>query len=212
MPHTAQRAGARAMVRPRRSLVRRLSLTFAGATSPVFLALYILAIPRGSGVIVLAGHALVVLGFILVLTRRTRQVIWVTDSAVVRIGLFGGPRVTPRASIAHLVLTETYRTNAPDTATQLLLQDADGRRLMRLDGVFWDGDAIARLVAALEIAPADATDPMTAREYSERYPGSAFWYQRRGMPTLSVLVGLVAFAAVVLALMAITGIPLSAPL
>ncbi|MEY2847437.1 MAG: hypothetical protein RI885_102 [Actinomycetota bacterium] len=211
MPHTPPRAATRVVVRPRRSLVRRLTLSFAGGTSPVFLALYILSIPRGTGVTVLAGHALVVLVFVLVLTRRTRQMIWVTDAAVVRIGLFGGPRVVPRQSIASLVLTETYRTNAPDTATQLLLQDAAGARLLRLDGVFWDGEAIARLVAALEIPPADDTDPMTAREYFARYPGSAFWFQRRGIPALGVSIGLLAFGALVLGLMWVVGIPLTPP-
>lgn len=208
MPYSAPRADARVVVRPRETLAKRLTLSFAAATTPLFLALYVLAVPRGRGWIVLGVHTVIVLGFVLALLRRRRFVVWVTDTALVRIGVYGGPRVIPRDTIASVTTVETYRTNAPDTATQLLVQDAAGRRLLRLDGVFWSATSISALTAALEKPVTDGLEPMTAVEFFRRYPGSAFWFQRRGMPTLAVIVTLAAFTALVLSAMTLAGIPI----
>lgn len=209
--HTAPHAAARVVVHPRTTVAGRLTLALAGATSPLFLALYVLAGPRGWGWAVLGVHVIVALGFVLVLLRRRRLMIWVTDTALVRIGIVGGPRGIPRESIRSVVVVETYRTNAPDTATQLLLQDADGTRLLRLDGVFWTSESITALCVALEKPIAGTIESMTTRDFFRRYPGSAFWFQRRGVATAAVIATVIAFAAIVLATMTLAGIPVRAP-
>lgn len=200
-------------VSPSHSLVRNGMLSYALLSLPLFGVLYYLGASNGSWPIALAAHfiSLVLVGAIYL--RFRSLFIGVTGTSVHERGLFSRETVVPLSQVRRAILVATYRSSSTETVLQLLLRGTDDRRLLRMRGVFWSEADMRAVAAATGASLTERTDPITAKVLFEEYPGSAYWFENR--PTLTILaiiVSLVAVLGLVLALMALMGIPTDNPL
>ena len=196
-------------VRPRRSLLTTAFVSILLAMIPVFGVLYWFSFEHDSWMLVLIVHVLTVLAAGLVLVRQLTVFSAVTETELIGRGIFSPLIRVPLSRIASVDLVETYVGQAPDSVTQLLVRDAQGRRLFRMRGSFWHDGDLERIAEALPV-PADVTsDPIALPEFFRNYPGSAYWFEHR--PILRVVVfvlALVAALGIAAWVMTILGMPI----
>ena len=107
------------------------------------------------------GGSLAVSGVLVALFFRVASV-RSADGALVKRNLFGAVRRIPHDAVASVLLVPCYRRlRAPDT-TLLALLDAEGRALLRLDGLHWD-PAELRALAPVSGAPVTEVEGVVTR-------------------------------------------------
>lgn len=193
-------------VRPRRSLLRTGFVSIVLAMVPVFGVLYWFSIEHGSWQSVLVVHVLVSLVAVGLLIRQTMVRSSVTETELVGNGIFTPLVRVPLDQIASVDLVETYVGQAPDSVTQLLVRDAEGRRLFRMRGSFYHPGDLPKIAAALPVTPDVVSEPIGLSEFFRAYPGSAYWFEHR--PVLRIVafaVGLAGALAIAAWVMTILG-------
>lgn len=203
MPETV-----RLLVRPKRDLLVTALLSVLLVMIPLFGVLYWFGAQHNAVGAVLAAHIAVLVVSILLLVRQLSLSTIVTDAEIRGRGIFSPLVRVPLERIAAVHLVPTFVGNSHEVVTQLLVRDAEGRRLYRMRGSYWNRDDLERVADALPVPARVESEPMTRREFYAAYPGAAFWFENR--PWL--VAGLVAAAAVVvfgigLAAMSIAGMP-----
>lgn len=195
-------------VRPRRSLLTTAFVSLVLAMIPLFGVLYWFSFEHGSWLVVLIVNLLVVAVAVAALVRQLTVFSAVTVTELIGRGIFSPLIRVPLSRIASVDLVDTYVGQAPDTTTQLLVRDADGRRLFRMRGNFYPPGDLQRIASALPVETRTSTEPIAIGEFFRTYPGSAYWFEHR--PILRAAVFVVAlFAALVIAawVMTILGMP-----
>ena len=195
-------------VRPRRSLLTTAFVSVVLAMIPVFGVLYWFSFEHDSWLVVFIVHLIIVALAGVTLMRQLTVFSAVTATQLIGRGIFSPLIRVPLTDIASVDLIETYIGQAPDTATQLLVRDADGRRLFRMRGNFYHDGDLQRIAAALPVKAQAITEPIAIGEFFRTYPGSAYWFEHR--PVLRAVVFAVALgAALVIAawVMTILGMP-----
>jgi hypothetical protein len=196
-------------VRPRRSLLRTGFVSVVLAMIPLFGVLYWFSIEHGSWLIVFVVHLVVSLAATAVLIRQTMVHSAVTETELIGNGIFSPMIRVPLSSIAKVDLVETYVGQAPESTTQLLVRDGDGKRLFRMRGSFYNDGDLAKIAAALPVKADIVAEPIGLTEFFRAYPGSAYWFEHR--PVLRIVVfglALVAALGVAAWVMTILGMPL----
>lgn len=126
------------------------------------------------------GGTLVVAGVLVQLFFRVASVC-TEEGAVVKRSMFGTVRWIPHDAVASVLLVPCYRRlRAPDT-TLLALLDAEGRALLRLDGLYWDS---ARLRALARVGGAPVTEEdgvVTAAQLRASHPYAVNWAERHAV-------------------------------
>jgi hypothetical protein len=195
-------------IRPRSGLLGTAAVTSLLVTSPLFGVLYWFSVPAGSWPMVLAAHVVVLLGCLLVGARQLTVFTEVRDDRLVGNGIFSPTEVVELDRIAVVDLVGTYVGLKPAPVAQLLVRDAEGRRLFRLRGSFWHDGDLERIAAVLPVPTTHATEPIDLKEFFRRYPGSAYWFENRPALTIGAIVlGVVAVGGVVAATIGVTGEP-----
>jgi hypothetical protein len=195
-------------VRPRRSLLTTAFVSIVLAMIPVFGVLYWFSIEHRSWLVVLIVHALVMIAAVVVLARQLTVYSAVTRTELVGRGIFSPLIRVPLTAIASVDLVDTYVGQAPESTTQLLVRDAEGRRLFRMRGNFYQDGDLQRIASALPVRARVTTEPVAIGEFFRTYPGSAYWFEHR--PILrAVVFALALAAALVIAawVMTILGMP-----
>jgi hypothetical protein len=196
-------------VRPRRSLMRTGFLSIALAMVPVFGVLYWFSIQHRTWLVVLIVHAILTLLAFGVFCRQTMVHSAVTETELIGNGIFTPMVRVPLDRIASVLLVETYVGQAPEAVTQLLVRDAEGRRLFRMRGNFYEDGALQKIAAALPVTPAVVSEPVNLTDFFRSYPGSAYWFEHRPILRIVVfIVALVAALAIAAWVMTILGMPL----
>ncbi|MHB1170915.1 MAG: hypothetical protein ACYCZY_00145 [Lacisediminihabitans sp.] len=209
MSETNEPPEYRAYARPRASLLRNGILSFALVSLPLFGALYFLGVPNGSWPIALAFQLVTLVLAGLAYSRYRRTFIGVTRTSIDERGFLTPKTSVPLAAVHNAVLAETYRSSSPETVGQLLLRDAEGKRMLRMRGSFWTESDMRAVAAAIDVPLAIRADAITAKTFFEDYPGSAYWFEnRRRFAVLAVAAALVVLLGVVLGLMTLMGIPI----
>ncbi|MCU1415874.1 MAG: hypothetical protein JWP32_48 [Schumannella sp.] len=196
------------IVRPRRSLLRTGFVSVVLAMIPLFGVLYWFSIEHGSWLVVFVVHVVVSLVAVAVLLRQTMVHSAVTETELVGNGIFSPMVRVPLTSVAKVDLVETYVGQAPESVTQLLVRDAEGKRLFRMRGSFYHDGDLQKIADALPAKPDVVREPIGLTEFFRTYPGSAYWFEHR--PILRVVVfGLALGAALAVAawVMTILGMP-----
>lgn len=196
-------------VRPRRSLLTTGFVSIVLAMIPLFGVLYWFSFEHGSWFIVFVVHLIVLLAAVVVLVRQLTVYSAVTKTELVGRGIFSPLIRVPLSQVARVDLVETYVGQAPESVTQLLVRDADGKRLFRMRGSFYHDGDLPKIAAALPVKPDVVAEPIGLTEFFRSYPGSAYWFEHR--PILRVVVFAVALgAALVIAawVMTILGMPI----
>ncbi len=195
-------------VRPRRSLITTGVVSVALAMIPLFGVLYWFSIEHDSWRVVLVVHVIVTALFILAAIRQTTVFSAVTETELIGRGIFSPMVRVPLSKIAAVHLVETYVGQAPESVTQLLVTDDEGKRLFRMRGNFYREGDLKSIATALPVPTQTTAEPIGITEFFRTYPGSAYWFEHR--PILRVVVFTVSLAlAVAFAawVMTILGIP-----
>jgi hypothetical protein len=180
---------------PRRSLLVSALVSTLVVLLPVSALLYWFAIQHGWAILVVGGQILVALAALLLLLRQLKVDTVVTKTELRGRGIFS-PLVRVQLDRIHSIdIVPTYVGQAPEPVWQLLVRDAEGRRLYRMRGNFWPPGDLRRVADALPAPTTVATEPMTVTEFFAAYPGSAYWFE--GRPWLVVAILTVVTAAAI---------------
>jgi hypothetical protein len=108
-------------------------------------------------------------------------------------------------------IVPVYVGQSPETVPQLLVRDAEGRRLYRLRGTFWHAGDLTKVAEALPVPARIAPEPMSFAEFFAAYPGSAYWFENRPWLMAGLLaVCIAASIAVAVGVMVLLGMPIMA--
>jgi hypothetical protein len=126
------------------------------------------------------GGTLAVAGVLVLLFFRVAHV-RSEEGAVAKRSLFGTVRRIPHDAVASVLLVPCYRRlRAPDT-TLVAFLDAEGRALLRLDGLHWDS-AQLRALAGVTGAPVTEEDGVvTAARLRASHPYAVNWAERHAV-------------------------------
>ncbi len=197
------------VIRPRRSLLTTAFVSIVLAMVPLFGVLYWFAADHGSVTVVLVVH-LVVIGLCLGLLFRQLAVFSAVDATHLSgNGIFSPLERVALDRVAQVDLVETYVGSSAESVTQLLIRDAQGRRLYRLRGAFWHPADVLAFADALPVRTRLAPEPISIAEFFREYPGSAYWFENRPALIVSAIAGavLVVFGVAVIVMGAI-GMPI----
>jgi hypothetical protein len=205
---TAARASVRVRVVPRRSLIVEGALSYLCATVPVFLAVYLLSGPDRT-LLVLALQVGTALVYAVPVVLYSRVSIEVDAESITERPFLGRRRTLPLHRVAVVAVGDTYRQSSADIVSLLFVGDAQGSRLLRMRGTYWDQADIDRVARAIGEERLQLPDPISVTELFERYPGSRYWFESNPAVRLVTTVTVVAGgAASIVGLMHISGIRL----
>ena len=196
---------------PRRSLLVTGLVSIVVVLIPVSGVLYWFAVPRGQGGWVALAQAIVVGGSLTVLFRQLTVDTVVADGELRGRGIFSPMVRVPLTRVAKVDIVPVYVGQSAETVPQLLVRDADGRRLYRLRGTFWHPGDLERVAAALPVPTTVAPEAMTFAEFFEAYPTSAYWFENRPWLVAALLAVAIAVAiGLAVAIMTLFGMPIRA--
>lgn len=180
---------------PRRSLLVTALVSIVAVFLPLSGVLYWFAIPRGqAGWVAVAQAIVIVVCFSLMFRQLTVDTV-IADGELRGRGIFSPLVRVPLERIASVDIVEVYVGHSPETVPQLLVRDAEGRRLYRLRGTFWHRADLERVAEALPVPVRVAAAPISITEFFEAFPGSAYWFENRPW-LVAVLLTLVVAAAI----------------
>lgn len=166
-------------VRPRSSLIRTALVSMLVAMVPASIAVYGVAIPAGRWTLVLVVQAVVV-ALCGVAGARQLRLVTEVDARELRGNGIATPMVrVPLDDIERVHLVSTLIHGGSEETTQLLVTDAEGRRLFRLRGNYWPPDALDRVADALPVPVTRHRDPVPIAVFWREHPGSAYWFEDR---------------------------------
>jgi len=195
-------------VRPRRSLITTGFVSIVLAMIPLFGVLYWFSIEHNSWLVVFVVHLFVTALAVLAVVRQLTVFSAVTRTELIGRGIFSPMIRVPLDKIAAVHLVETYVGQAPESVTQLLVTDEEGKRLFRMRGNFYQDGALPAIAAALPVKAQVASEPIGITEFFRNYPGSAYWFEHRPILRLVVFAVSLALAVAIAAwVMTILGMP-----
>lgn len=195
-------------VRPRRSLITTGFVSVVLGMIPLFGVLYWFSIEHDSWLVVFVVHLAVSTLFVLAIFRQLTVYSAVTTTELVGRGIFSPLIRVPLDKIAAVHLVETYVGQAPESVTQLLVTDEEGKRLFRMRGNYYRAGDLKAIAAALPVKAQVVSEPLGIIEFFRTYPGSAYWFEHR--PILWIVVFAISLAialAVAAWVMRILGMP-----
>ncbi len=164
---------------------------------PVFGVLLFFGMQNGSWPLS-AGGALLTAGFCILLYRRYRLTfIGVTASTVEERGYWGTRTSFVRSDVATVVLATTYSRSSPEPLPQLVIRDSDGIRILRMRGNFWSVEAMRSVISAMDVTPILPAEVMSSEEFFTRFPGAAYWFERRPVLAWLAIAGVLAVGVIV---------------
>ena len=166
---------------------------------------------RGQALWIALMQAIVVGVSLALLARQLTVDTVVADGELRGRGIFSPMVRVPLDTIASVDVVPVYVGQSPETVPQLLVRDAEGRRLFRLRGTFWHADDLTKVMDALPVPAQIVTEPMSFPEFFAAYPGSAYWFENRPwlMAGLLALV-IVACIGIGVSVMVLLGMPIMA--
>lgn len=209
MESLEHRASVVVVERPRPSLGRNgvvacliLSLTLIGAIT-------LIDPPVSRWPSVLGSYLVTLVVMVVAYVQYRRTSVGVVGPDIIERGYFGVNHRIKAADVTRIVFHQTYRSHATDSTMQLIALDSDGRRMLRMRGMFWTDASIHAIAKAIGAPVENHPDPIIAAEFFDAYPGSAYWFENRPWVVVVGVIGvfLVTFATV-LGLMALLGIPI----
>jgi len=162
---------------------------------PLFGVLYWFSIEHDSWLVVFIVHLVVTALCLLTVVRQLTVYSAVTETELVGRGIFSPLIHVPLDKIAAVHLVETYVGQKPESVTQLLVTDEEGKRLFRMRGNYYPDGALKAIAAALPVKVQVVSEPIGITEFFRTYPGSAYWFEHR--PILWIVVVAVSLAAAV---------------
>ncbi|GAB3038926.1 hypothetical protein GCM10027052_18390 [Parafrigoribacterium mesophilum] len=156
---------------------------------------------------VLASQCIGIALCALVRVRYRAISVAVSETSIDEQGLFFR-QSCPLGAVYRVILAEIYRSSSAETWHELLVTDAENKRLLRMRGVFWGESEIRRVAAAIPLPLTEIPEPVTRRMFVTAHPESVDWYERsRTLAALGLCAALIAAIGIVVGLMALAGVP-----
>lgn len=195
-------------VRPKVSLLSNALAAILLGTTPLFAVAYWFAATHGGLLVVGVAHAVTVSFALLLLWRQLNVYCAVTATELIGNGIFTPLVRVPLGRIRRVLLVPTYVGAVPQPVMQLLVTDADGRRVFRMRGNFWHEADLRTLAAALPVPAEQVAEPMTRRDFFRTYPGSAYWFEGSRLLQVALLTVLaIGGLALAVWIMSLLGLP-----
>lgn len=195
-------------VRPKVSLLGNAFAAIMLGTTPLFAVIYWFTASRGGMWIAVVVHVCVITVALLLFWRQLRVFCAVTDDELIGNGIFTTLVRVPLDRVHRVLLIPTYLGAAPSPVLQLLVTDAEGRRLFRMRGSYWHTNELLMLARALPVPLEEVPEVISMREMFATYPGSAYWYEnRRPLLAVAAVVGIVGGLAATAWFMGLLGLP-----
>ena len=195
-------------IRPRRSLITTGFVSIVLGMIPLFGVLYWFSIEHDSWLVVFVVHLFVTVLCVAAAVRQLTVYSAVTETQLLGRGIFSPLIRVPLDKIAAVHLVETYVGQAPESVTQLLVTDDEGKRLFRMRGNFYGAGDLKAIAAALPVKAEVVSEPIGITEFFRTYPGSAYWFEHRPILWIVVFAASLAIALAVAAwVMTILGMP-----
>jgi hypothetical protein len=196
------------LMRPRKSLLRTAWVAGLVGSLPLFAVLYWEAIQSGGSLaVVVHTHIAGMIAGLLVYWRQTSVFTGITGGALVGNGIFSPVVRVPLEEVHRVEFVKVEGKDPGEPALQFVAIDAEGRTRFRMRAQYWRLEDLHALADRLGCA-GDRRDPLTAEEFFEAYPGSAYWFEK--YPALRFALGAVGVLGAVLgatALVAAAGMP-----
>lgn len=185
---------------PIQSLGRTALLSGALSLLPVFAACLWLTAATDAWPAVACAEIAVTAAFFAVFIRFKLVYAGVTPTLLVKRRMILGPVSVDRSRVDHVLINRVYRGSSTDALPQMLVLDADGRRVYGMNGLFWALEDISLVAEALEVQIIDDACPVSRTEYYEMYPMARGWYATRLFRLAAMGASAVALAAVLAAI------------
>jgi hypothetical protein len=186
------------LVRPKPEMTRIAVVTFFITTVPVFAVLYWYTAPMGVWPEILAAHLLIAGACLVTAWRQRRVFSAVSDEVLEGNGIFSKMESVPLSTVVRVVLVPVFRSHPNEATTQLVVLGDGDRCLFRMRGQFWNDADITRLVEGINRPTTREHEALSEIEFFDTYPGSAYWFERK--PILRILLVVAATVAVSVAL------------
>jgi hypothetical protein len=164
---------------PIQSLGRTALLSGAFSLLPVFAACLWLTARTSAWPVVACSEIVVAAAFFAVFIRFKLVYAGVTPTHLVKRRMVLGPVAVDRRRVDHVLVNRVYRGSSTDALPQMLVLDADDRRVYGMNGLFWSSDDIMTIAEALDVQIIEDDLPLSRREYYEMYPTARGWYAGR---------------------------------
>jgi len=195
-------------LRPRRSLLLSGILVFFVVPLPIDATLLILGVTGGTWQTPVIGAAVVVAIFLVALYLLQTCYVAISPTEIIEREYFTRPVTTPLSRVRTVVIAHTFSSSSSETFPQLLVRDAQGKRILRMRGVFWTEESIRAAAAAIGSPVHELPEPVTSKQFFEQYSASAYWFEgRRGLGIGVVVVVGVLCVGLTIGLMALIGLP-----
>jgi len=199
---------ARVLVRPRSAQVRGGLLAIFVVSLVLFGVLGFLGISNGTWPLAVAGETISLVVIVVGLRLASTTYIAITADQIVERGFWGILNRHPLDTVHSVVLAHVFDGGTADDGLQLVVRDAADRRLLRMRGEFWESADVLAVVEAIGHPVVEPPDPMTLTDFFERYPGAAYWFERRRLLIgLSIVGGLILIVGLVFGVMSVLDIP-----
>ncbi|RKR73129.1 hypothetical protein [Frondihabitans australicus] len=192
------RTGFTIYTTPLQSLGRTALVSGASSLLPVFAALLWLTVESEALPAVLSTEAAVTGAFFVVFLRYKLVFAAVTPTHLVKRRMLLPSVSIERSEIDHVVLNRVYRGSSNDSLTQMLVLDAEGRRLYGMNGLFWSKADIVRVAEALEVQVVVDDLPLSRGDYYEMFPMARGWYATRVFRLVMIGAGAIAVGLLVM--------------
>jgi hypothetical protein len=199
-------------IRPKPALIRSGLLVLLIVPLPIFGVLIFEGATSGSWPIGVGGELVCLLLCVFSVVRFRATFVEVNSTSIVERGFFGGRTHSNLSDIGDMVIAQTYSNSTADTLPQLIARDHQGKRVLRLRGVFWTEESMRAITTAAGLPFEELAEPLTSAEFFRRFPGAAYWFEnRREVVVAAVAVISIVCVGIVLGLMQVLDSPVNGP-
>ena len=208
LPHASASRDPHQSDAPRPRLVLPRSLLWRGFfaalafTTPVFGVLYVIALPDGPVLAVIATHIAAVLLASAGAIGYFRSAIWIgpDSSMVTERGFFGRLGSFDKSDSASILRAEVFTSDGTESRPQLVVLSADNRRLLRMRGQYWTREHMDLVTEAMDVPVHNLPETVSIGELRSDYPHTLYLLERRPLLVVLVAIGSTALAAGLLVL------------
>jgi len=180
-----------------RSLLRRGFFAALAFTTPVFGVLYVIVVPDGHVLAVIATHIAAVLLASAGAIGYFRSAIWIGpgSSMVTERGFFGRLGSFDKSDSASILRAEVFTSDGTESLPQLVVLSADNRRLLRMRGQYWTREHMDLVAEAMDVPVHYLPEAVSIGELRSDYPHSLYLLERQPLLVVVAAIGGTALAA-----------------
>ncbi len=174
--------------------------------TPVFVALYVLTIPKGTWLPALIAHLVASFLVALAASLLLRTRIWIEPDGLKERGFLGRTHRIALSEIGSVIVADTYTGVNAESKTQLFICDHAGKQTLRMRGQFWSANDMRDVADAVGLPVTRIEGALSKSELLQRHPGLLYWFERHpALNALALTAATAGFAALSLLVLNLSG-------